>query len=441
MKSRFSFNALSSTCLLLALINLGGCDKLFEQPKQAEQTEARIEVNSESLLSATNLYVYTQMSDALSKAQELDAIITSFLHHPNPLALEEAQKAWISAYSAYVKVGFFANVPRFEKPQFRENNETYAHIQERVDSWPIEPGYIDYLPLYPLSGIVNDLTLKMNETDISAQHGFSDMRFASLGFHPMEFLLFGVNGKRSAKDFIPQENSVEVVNADTVVKQDGSDEAVENEESHPEGETEAHGDHVHVQVDGPQNHNRRRDYLRILSALVVKNLQKLADRWEPAHGYYAKQWRQPQPAQQTANLTLIYQALIDTLQDVLLEKHLGPLMRQKQVDDLRSPFSQQDVTNMQDVIVGIENVFNMENGLNNEIKIQQAEVADKIIAQFKRLIRDIGKLPTNIASLPLQKRQALLEPIQQKVVQLLEQLYGAAEVLSLPIRALPVSTT
>lgn len=439
MKSRFSLNALSSTCLLLALLTLAGCDKLFEQPKPAEKTEARIEVNTESLLSATNLYVYTQMSDALSKAQELDAIITSFLHHPNPLALEEAQKAWISAYSAYVKVSFFSNVPRFEKPQFRENNDTYAHIQERIDSWPIEPGYIDYLPLYPLSGIVNDLTLKMNETDISAQHGFSDMRFASLGFHPMEFLLFGANGKRSAKDFIPQENSVEVVNADTLVKQESNEESVENEDNHPEGEV--HGDHVHIQVDGPQNHNRRRDYLRILSALVVKNLQKLADRWEPAHGYYAKQWRQPQPTQQTANLTLIYQSLIDTLQDTLLEKHFGPLLHQKQVDDLRSPFSQQDVNNMQDLVVGIESIFNTENGLNSEIKIQQAEVADKIIAHFKRLIRDMGKLPANIASLPQQKRQALLEPVQQKVVQLLELLYGAAEVLNLPIRPLPVSTT
>lgn len=431
----FNFKAL----LIVSALVLSGCDKLFEQPKTTAVTQPQIEVNSDGLLSATNLYVYTQMSDALSKAQELDSIITSFLHHPNPLALEEAQAAWVHAYSAYIKVSYFDQVPRFEKPQFREQDDTYRHIQERLDSWPIEPGYIDYLPLYPLSGIVNDLTLKMEQDDISAQHGFSDLRFASLGFHPIEFILFSIDGKRSAKDFIPQENSVEVVSADTLPK--------ETQESFDETETEednqdheAH-DHVHVQVDGPQNHNRRRDYLRLLSGLVVKNLQKLTDRWEPAHGYYAKQWRQPQPAQQFASLSLIYQAVLDSLQNTLLEKHIQPLMNQTSPDDLRSPFSGQDVNNMLDLLIGIENLFNMENGFISEIKKQDAETADKLTAQFKRLITDMQSLPKNLAKLPLDKRKALLAPIQDKTLQLFEQLYGTAEVLRLTIRALPVSTS
>jgi putative iron-regulated protein len=196
LKSKFTLNSFRFTVWLTCLVSLVGCDQLFEQPKPIDNAPEQIDVNAESLLSAANLYVYTQMSDALGQAQELDAIITSFLHHPNPGSLEEAQAAWIKTYSAYVKVSFFSQVPRFEKPQFREQQDTYARIQERIDSWPIEPGYIDYLPMYPLSGIINDLTLKMNEADISAQHGFSDMRFASIGFHPMEFLLFGADGKR-----------------------------------------------------------------------------------------------------------------------------------------------------------------------------------------------------------------------------------------------------
>lgn len=438
MKSKFNLNVFPLALWLSLVLGLSGCDKLFEQPKPEAQAPEQIEVNTEALLSAANLYVYTQMSEALSRAQELDSIITSLLHHPNPGALEEAQAAWIKAYSAYVKVSFFSTVPRFEKPQFREQNDTYARIEERIDSWPIEPGYIDYLPLYPLSGIVNDLTLKINEEDVSAQHGFSDMRFASLGFHPIEFLLFGENGKRSAKDFIPQENSIEVVSADTAVKEDETDDLnqteadIDNKEIH---------DHVHVEIDGPQNHNRRRDYLRLLSALVVKNLQKLTDRWEPAHGYYAKQWRQPQSSQQLASLTLVYQALVDSIQNTLLEKHFAVLLNQKQVDDLRSPFSNQDVNNMHDLLVGIESLFNMESGFISAIKEQDAESADKMTAIFKRLLRDMSKLPNDLSSLPLQKRQALITPVQEKVLQLLEQLYNGAIILRLPIRALPVSTT
>ena len=440
MKSKFTLNSLRFTLWLTCLVSLVGCDQLFEQPKPIDNAPEQIDVNAESLLSAANLYVYTQMSDALGQAQELDAIITSFLHHPNPGSLEEAQAAWIKTYSAYVKVSFFSQVPRFEKPQFREQQDTYARIQERIDSWPIEPGYIDYLPMYPLSGIINDLTLKMNEADISAQHGFSDMRFASIGFHPMEFLLFGADGKRSAKDFIPQENSIEVVSADTAIKEGEADE-LNSEVSHSESaNTEIH-EHVHLEINSPQNHNRRRDYLRLLSGMIVINLQKLSDRWEPAHGYYAKQWRQTQPEQQTVNLTLIYQALLDAIQETLLEKHVTILMNQKQVDDLRSPFSSQDVNNMHDLVLGIESLFNMEGGLLDEIKLQDAETADKSTALFKRLLLGISKLPNDIASQPLAKRQTLLAPIQEKVLQLLEQLYKGAEILRLPIRALPVSTS
>ncbi len=417
-------------------MSLTGCDQLFDQPEPVETIPQQVEINAQSLLSATNLYVYTQMSDALSQAQALDAIITSFLHQPNPGTLEEAQAAWIKAYSEYVKVSFFTKVPRFEKPQFHDSNDTYTLIQERIDSWPIEPGYIDYLPLYPLSGIVNDLTLKIEKEDISAQHGFSDMRFASIGFHPMEFLLFGVDGKRSAKDFIPQENSIEVVAADTLIKEHDSDELNEPDSV----DTQAH-EHTHMEINGPQNHNRRRDYLRLLSGLVVYNLQKLTDRWEPAHGYYAKQWRQTEEEQQTVNLMLIYQATLDTIQETLLEKHFAVLMNQKQVDDLRSPFSSEDVNNMHDLLLGIESLFNMEGGLLAEIKLQDAETADKSTALFKRVLLDISKLPKHMDTLTLGKRKALVAPIQEKVLQLLGQLYKGAEILRLPIRALPVSTS
>ncbi|GAA6134694.1 hypothetical protein NBRC116188_14830 [Oceaniserpentilla sp. 4NH20-0058] len=438
MITRYPVNIVCNVLIIISTISLSGCDKLFEPPEKVTPTKTQVEVDSDGLLSTSNLFVYTQMSDALSKAQELDSIITSFLHHPNPLALEEAQAAWIAAYSAYVKVSFFEKVPRFEKPQFREQDETYQHIQERLDSWPIEPGYIDYLPLYPLSGIVNDLTLNINQTDIKAQHGFSDLRFASLGFHPMEFLLFAVNGKRSARDFIPQENSVEVVSADTIVKEDAEihDDATEGASE----SSEAH-DHAHVVVNGPQNHNRRREYLRLLSGLIVKNLQKLTDRWEPAHGYYAKQWRQPKAAQKTSSLSDIYQVILDTMQNTLLEKHLQPLLTQNTVEDLRSPFSAQDTNNILDIIGGIESLFNMDNGFTSEIKKQNAESADKLTAMFQRLLTDAKRLPANLGELPLAKRKELLLPIQDKTLQLFEQLYIGADVLRLTVRPLPISTT
>ncbi len=435
MKNRIPSFIRNSFILCLALGSLTACDQFSNAPKHTQAKAPEVKLNANSLLSSANLFAYTQMSEALTKAQALDATIGSFLQHPNPLSLEEAQKAWIDTYNSYLKISFFWQVPRFEKPQYHEQNETYKTLREDLDSWPIEPGYIDYLPMYPLSGIVNDLTLQITEEGIYEQHGFSDMRYASIGFHPMEFLLFGQDGQRSAKDFIPQDNNVETIKLDTSTpEQDpGADSA------HPEDEA-GHEGHSHdeASVDGPQNHNRRRDYLRLLSALNVQRLQKLTDRWEPAHGYYAKQWRQPQKME---NLQRVYQAAVDSLLHDVLNQQLSILLSQQELEDLRSPFAQQDIKNMVAIISGLELLFQTEHGFNHEIKSRHAEVADKLTARFKRLLRDVKKLPQNITSQPLAARKKHLTPIQSSTIKLLELLYSGAATLGIPLRELPVSTS
>lgn len=418
--------------IAFAVMALAGCDQFSNAPKKVANVEPEVKLNTNSILSSANLFAYTQMSEALTKAQALDSTIGSFLHHPNPLSLEDAQKSWIETYSSYLEISYFWQVPRFEKPQYHEDNDTYKIIKDDLDSWPIEAGYIDYLPLYPLSGIINDLTLKITPDDIYEQHGFSDIRYASIGFHPMEFLLFGENGDRSAKDFIPQENNVETINLDTK-----SPETVEAPANQGDTEEEAHI-HNEPLVDGPQNHNRRREYLRLLSALNVQHLQKLADRWEPAHGYYAKQWRQPQ---QLENLQRVYQAAVDTIQKEILDQHLNVMLNQVELDDLRSPFSKQDVRNIYDILNGVELLFSTESGFISEIKGRQADVADKLTAQFKRLLRDMKKLPNDLTKQSLQQRQKRLAPIQQNTIKLLELLYTGAGTLSIPLRELPVSTS
>lgn len=426
---------LTARALLLAnLLILTACDQFKDQPQDQPVVKAKAEVNSEQLLSAMNLYVYTQLSEALNKAQTLDSEITSLLHHPNPVSLEQSQGAWIQAYQAYLAVSFLHTVPRFEKPHYYEKNRTYEDIRQRIDSWPIEPGYIDYLPQYPLSGIVNDLTLKISLDNLLDQHGFSDPRYASIGFHPLEFLLFAENGERSAKDFIPQENSMEVVATEPEIQAEAQAANADLEGESTELEETRHPQPI---ISGPQNHNRRRDYLRILSADLVKQLQTLTDRWDPANGYYAKQWRQPDHA---ANVGSLYQGLVDALQTTLLQKHFQVLATQKNLYDLRSPFSGQDTANMQSLLTGIENILLAENGFIKEIRLQDAELADKIKAQFERLKYDMKQLPSNWEQLEQVKRHQLLIEPKDKTLQLLTLMYQGAESLGIRLKALPVST-
>lgn len=432
-----------SLLMAIACTLITACDQV-SPPKENKAVEVKVKLNGESLLSAANLYAYSQLSETLNKAQALDSLITAFLHQPNPGSLEETQKAWIDTYQSYLTVDFFYAIPRFEKPQHHEDGDTYKILHEQLDSWPIEAGYIDYLPQYPLSGIINDLTLKMSSQDIISQHGFSDQRFASIGFHPMEFLLFGLDGQRSAKDFIPQENSIEIVDIDNKTHITNSTQSAtairENtEEVGNLSELANEASHSHQNDLGlePQNHNRRREFLRLLSAILVKDLRKLVDRWEPARGYYAKQWRQPQ---QTKNVQKIYQVSLNTLQEELLNKHLHPLLHEIELEDLRSPFSGNDSANILSILQGINGLFHVENGFISELQYRQPEIAKEISLHFNQLIIETQSFPSNLTKQPLKKRIKIISPAQQRLMKLLESLYAGAEVLDLPLTALPVST-
>jgi putative iron-regulated protein len=422
-----------SLVLVLACTLLSACDQV-SPAKKTETAEVKNKLNGESLLSAANLYAYTQLSETLNKAQALDGLITSLLHHPNPGSLEAAQQAWIETYQSYLTVDFFHAVPRFEKPLHHENGDTYEILHEQLDSWPIEAGYIDYLPEYPLSGIINDMTLKISSEDIIGQHGFSDQRFASIGFHPLEFLLFGQGGQRSAKDFVPQENSIEIIDIDNKTHTDTEHAINADLEQAAINEPHVHDDNPNL---GPQNHNRRRDFLRILSTLLVTDLRKLVDRWEPAQGYYAKQWRQPQ---HTLNVQRVYQVSMNTLQVEILDKHLFPLLNENELEDLRSPFANKDSANMLAILQGINDLFHVENGFISELHTREPSAAKSISVQFEKLLLETQRFPTDLTAKSLSSRKEIITPVQQDLLKLLESLYAGAEVLELPLAPLPVST-
>ena len=59
-----------------------------------------------------------------------------------------------------------------------------------IDAWPLLPGFIDNLPGYPHTGIVNDMTLPMTSEVLRAQHQITDTAEVALGFHVIEYYAF-----------------------------------------------------------------------------------------------------------------------------------------------------------------------------------------------------------------------------------------------------------
>lgn len=117
-----------------------------------------------------------------------------------------------------------------------------AGALQRVDPFPILPGYIDGLSDWPDSGIVNDVSLPLSRESLRAQQGVTAQEEVSLGFQVVAFLLEGEPAAPRAVAALTEVTEIP----------EGS------EFSLPE-----------------QPENRRRQYLSLATALLVEDLQAL----------------------------------------------------------------------------------------------------------------------------------------------------------------------
>ena len=82
-------------------------------------------------------------------------------------------------------------------------------ILDRLDSWPLYPGYIDALPEWPDSGLISDPYLEMSRKTLRTQHGATDSAEASLGFAALFVVLNGTAAlPKPLNAFIGEEDSM-----------------------------------------------------------------------------------------------------------------------------------------------------------------------------------------------------------------------------------------
>lgn len=306
------YSALLFTLLLSAC---NDANHLGDEQPLTQNSDAHELPDSSSFASHLGLTAYTNMSMASQRAQELDAKIAALLHSPTTASLDAARQAWRAAYDAYLYTLYFSKLPLTDPVEWTKQNIDYKQTLVTLDSWPVEGGYIDYVPGYPFSGIVNDLTLKLSEESLLAQHGFSDPTSASLGYHAMEFMLWGIDGKRSARDFAAKENTAPVLDTLETSTLDSNSEGLTEASAAAEAEIESaeNAEAISTEV---QNHTRRRQYVQLVSEQLQKSLHRLQRRWEPSNGHYASLLSRSQPEQ-------ILRASLLAAQRLLSEEIIG----------------------------------------------------------------------------------------------------------------------
>lgn len=194
--------------------------------------------------------------DALAKAKDLDKSIDAFLAAPNAETLAAARAAWKAS-----------RVPYMQTEGFRFGNQIVDDWEGEVNSWPLDEGLIDYVdeasygdtkeenPLYTANVVANKkirLGPKMLDASTIDKAVIKKLNSAldvesnvGTGYHAIEFLLWGQDlhgtgpgaGERPASDY-------DLKNC-------------------------THG-----------NCDRRRDYLKAASGLLVDDLAEMVDDWK-----------------------------------------------------------------------------------------------------------------------------------------------------------------
>ena len=178
--------------------------------------------------------VHANYEDTLQAAQAMKRAIDAFLAAPSAETLQAARKAWRAAREFYGQTEAF----RFYGGPIDDESGP----EGRLNAWPMDESYVDYVEGKPDSGFVNDRNFVITKPSISEQNERGGEENIATGWHAIEFLLWG---------------------------QDKS-------ETGP-------GDRAYTDyVDGKAaNADRRRQYLAVVTELLMDDLHYLVKAWRP----------------------------------------------------------------------------------------------------------------------------------------------------------------
>lgn len=337
----------------LAVLMLTACDNKSAAP---EPVPIPAPANTEDPdIGPTTLGIWLHgisiLNATLGEAQGLAQAIETMLDSPNDANLEGARLAWHRSHDAYTEFELFTALSG-------SNPGLFGNLEEHdfaVEAWPIQPGYLDYYDVYTHSGIVNDLAMPLTAKALREQHGFTDPSDVSLGFHSLEYLLWGENSKRPASDY-----------TDAALSADQQAAGVRP-------------------VDLPNN--RRRVLLALIADLLIDDIESLTRAVENPSGLLRRNYVTLQPHSRLALLQNAGQVLLSHHSNLLqaqLENRAaredGPAtVSDDPVELQHSPFAGGAPGNLAHSLHTAERILlGTENGLGNWLVVDQEQRTAKL---------------------------------------------------------------
>lgn len=181
-------------------------------------------------ISAYAAGVYASYSAASENARTLAIAVDALLANPTDATLAAARSAWVAARPAYLVTETF----RFYDGPIEE-------LEGEINAWPMNEAFIDYVEGKPDAGLVNDPSKEISIATLIVNNQASDESDVTLGWHAVEFLLWGQD-----------------LNADGPGNRPVSD-----------------------YIAGNGNNDRRRAYLKVATDRLVADIDRVAASWAP----------------------------------------------------------------------------------------------------------------------------------------------------------------
>ena len=278
---------------------------VIAQSHSVQAAPAGMEVTP--VLSNYATLVYANYQDALQSAKTMQQAINAFLAQPSAETQQAAQKAWREAREYYGQTEAF----RFYGGPIDDDKGP----EGRLNAWPMDESYVDSVKGKPDAGLINNRAFVINRDDLIAQNERGGEENIATGWHAIEFLLWGQDfnangpGDRSYTDF----------------------------------------------VDGKApNADRRREYLKLVTDLLVDDLSALVKEWTPGRKYnYRAQFEKGGQE----SLRKMFVGLGSLSRGELAGERLEVALNSQDQEDEHSCFSDNTHRDVVNNALGIENVW------------------------------------------------------------------------------------
>jgi putative iron-regulated protein len=221
------------TVTLTGFLVAAALDPISVSHAQVTATQAS-QVTAQNVGAHYAVLVSANYADTLAAAQALQASIRAFTTQPSVKTLDAARQSWLAAREFYGQTEAF----RFYGGPIDDENGP----EGRINAWPMDELFVDSVQGRPNGGLINNREFPINKKNLVTQNERGGEENIATGWHAIEFFLWGQDlsedgpGNRNFEDF----------------------------------------------VDGKApNADRRRQYLTVVTELLVDDLSALVQAWAP----------------------------------------------------------------------------------------------------------------------------------------------------------------